>query len=428
MDEERCVENTVARAKASAQPLELGTRWHATPAEEPHDRPSKVAADILPIHASAGNRLRVLRDGTETLPAMFHAIRAARRHIHLEYYVIEDVFLHGESLSELLIAKCRSGVQTAIIFDVVGSSSTQSGFFAGLRRHGVHLLPFNPPKMRSPYSLNCRDHRKILIADGVIAMVGGINMSRAYEGDPVHPPIAESETARTSRRRWRDTDLQVEGPAVAHLQRLFLEHWDSQGGALLNERGFYPPLAQQGQERVAIIGSSPESAGSRFYDALLAALRAAQHRVWITAGYFLPTPVLMRELAQAASRHVDVKLLLPSHNDSVAALAVQRSTYTRLLEAGVKILERNSVILHSKSAVIDESWSCVGSSNIDARSVRYNDEVDAIVLGTKTTERLAELFLDDVSKARSIEPAAWHSRPAIQKLTEMFWRPWQRVL
>jgi cardiolipin synthase A/B len=373
---------------------------------------------MLSADISAGNQLRVLQDGKETLPAVFQAIRSACRYVHLEYYVMEDVHVHGESLSELLIAKCKSGVQIAIIFDAVGSSRTPPDFFAGLQRHGVHVLPFNPVnplKLRSRYSLNCRDHRKILIVDGMIAMVGGINMSRAYESDPVQ-------------RRWRDTDLQVQGPAVAHLQRLFLEHWCSHGGTALEERGFYPPLPQPGQDRVAIVASGPRRGGSRFYDVLRAALRAAQRRIWITAGYFLPTPELMNELAQAAGRHVDVKLLLPSHNDSVAALAVQRSTYARLLDAGVEILERNSVILHSKSAVIDQSWSCVGTSNIDARSVRYNDEVDAIVVGTTTAARLAQLFLDDVSKARRIEPAAWRARPVLQKVREAFWRPWQGVL
>jgi cardiolipin synthase len=386
--------------------------------EELHDGPAKASAHTLATCISSGNKLRVLRDGAETLPAMFHAIRNARRYVHLEYYVLEDVHLRGESLFDLVTAKCRSGVQVAILFDAVGSSSTRSEFFSGLQRHGVQLLAFNPVnplKSCAPYSLNCRDHRKILIADGTTAIVGGINMSRTYE-------------SRQGRRRWRDTDLQVEGPAVAQLQRLFLEHWSCHGGTPLEERGFYPRLAQQGQERVAIIGTGPQGGGARFYDVLLAALRAAQQRVWITASYFLPTVALMRELAQAASRQVDVKLLLPSHNDSVAALAVQRSTYARLLDAGVGILERNSVILHSKSAVIDQSWSCVGTSNIDARSVHYNDEVDAIVLGTSTAESLAQLFLDDVSKARPIDPAAWKSRPVSQRLREAFWRPWQRLL
>jgi cardiolipin synthase len=424
------VNHNLPSANASVHPLANGAKWLTDSTEELHDGPSRASIKILSADISGGNQLRVLQDGTETLPAMFHAIRTARRYVHLEYYVIEDVVC-GESLFELLIAKCRSGVQVAIIFDAVGSSNTPSDFFAGLHRHGVHLLPFNsvnPLKMRSRYSLNCRDHRKIVIADGMIGIVGGINMSRVYESAPLHPLAAAAATQWTGARRWRDTDLQVEGPAVAHLQRLFLQHWSSHGGTALQERGFYPPLAQQGKERVGILGGGPHSGGARFYDVLLAAIRAARHRVWITAGYFLPTVALMRELAQAASRRVDVKLVLPSHNDSVAALAVQRSTYARLLDAGVEILERNSVMLHSKSAVIDRSWSCVGTSNIDARSVRYNDEVDAIVVGTKTAERLAQLFLDDVSKARPIAPAAWHSRPVTQKLREVLWRPWQAFL
>jgi cardiolipin synthase A/B len=425
------VNDTDPSAKAAVQSLEPDTRWHTDSTEELYDEPSKASTKMLSAVISAGNQLRVLQDGKETLPAMFHAIRTARHYVHLEYYVIEDVHVGGESLFELLMAKCKSGVQIAIIFDAVGSSNTPSEFFAGLHRHGVRLLPFNPVnprKLRSPYSLNHRDHRKILIADGMVAIVGGINMTRAYEGPPDHPLSAASATVRRSQRRWRDTDLEVKGPAVAHLERLFLEHWSSHGGTALKESGSHAPLAQPGRERVAIIGSRPQSGGARFYEVLLAALRAAQHRVWITAGYFLPTVALMRELAQAASRQVDVKLLLPSHNDSIAALAVQRSTYARLLDAGVEILERNSVILHSKSAVIDQSWSCVGTSNIDARSVRYNHEVDAIVVGTKTAKSLAQLFLEDLSKARRIEPAAWHSRPVTEKLREMFWRPWQGLL
>ena len=423
--------HTVSSATAPGHLPRNDRKWGADAVEELHDAPSRISLARPSGCISAGNHLRVLRNGTETLPALFHAIRAARRYVHLEYYVIEEVHLRGESLSDLLIAKCKSGVQVAILFDAVGSSSTSPDFFGELQRHGVNLLPFNPInplKLRRPYSKNRRDHRKILIADGRIAILGGINLSQAYESPPLHPLTAAAASGQSSPRRWRDTDLHVEGPAVAHLQRLFLEHWSSQGGTTLEERGFYPPLTQQGQERVAIIGSCPQSSGSRFYHLLLEAVRAAQHRVWITAGYFLPTAALIRELAQAARRHVDVKLLLPAHNDSVAALAVQRSMYARLLNCGVKILERESVILHSKSAVIDHSWSCVGSSNIDARSVRYNDEVDAVVVGTKTAESLAQLFDDDVAKSRLIEPAAWYARPVTQKLREMFWRPWQALL
>lgn len=392
---------------------------YATDGAANTDVPTLACADLLAAQVSSGNRLRVLQDGIETLPAMFRAIRGARRYVHLEYYVFEDVRCCGESLFDLLIAQSRRGVQIAIIVDAVGSSSTPSAQFARLQRHGIQVLsfnPFNPLKLRGAYALNCRDHRKILIADGRLAIVGGINMSRAYES-----PLRDQ-------RRWRDTDLQVQGPAVAQLQRLFLAHWQSQGAVALEDRGFYPALTHKGGERVAIIGGGPGNGGTCFHEVLLATLRAARSRVWMTAGYFLPTAPLMHELTLAAGRGVDVRLLLPSHNDSVAALAVQRSTYARLLAAGVQVLERSAVILHSKTAVIDKSWSCVGTSNIDARSVRYNDEVDAIVLGADTAQSLTQLFLDDVSNARVIEPAAWRSRPMSQKLSELIWRPCQGLL
>jgi cardiolipin synthase len=379
-----------------------------------------IAHEAAELELTFGNRISVLRDGRETLPAIFSAIRAARHFVHLEYYVVENVHSEGQSLRDLLVERSQAGVQIALIFDALGSSGTSSSFFEELRRHGLQMLSFNPInclKAHLPYSPNCRDHRKILIADGRLAIVGGINLMAAYEDKPVQAP-----------RPWRDTDLQLEGPAVAQLQRLFLQHWYAHGGEPLDDRQFHPPSVRPGQESVGIIGSAGSGTGLQYYGALLAALGAAKHRVWITAGYFLPPPDLLLELVQAARRKVDVRLLLPSHNDSFASLAVQRSTYTRLLQAGIKIFERNTVILHSKSIIIDRSWSAVGSSNLDYRSAYLNDEVDAIVVGTETAAKLGQLFLSDLSQSDEIVLELWRRRPFWQKLQEAFWRVCQRLL
>lgn len=379
-----------------------------------------IAHEAAELELTFGNRISVLRDGRETLPAIFSAIRAARHFVHLEYYVVENVHSEGQSLRDLLVERSQAGVQIALIFDALGSSGTSSSFFEELRRHGLQMLSFNPInclKAHLPYSPNCRDHRKILIADGRLAIVGGINLMAAYEDKPVQAP-----------RPWRDTDLQLEGPAVAQLQRLFLQHWYAHGGEPLDDRQFHPPSVRPGQESVGIIGSAHSGTGLQYYGALLAALGAAKHRVWITAGYFLPPPDLLLELVQAARRKVDVRLLLPSHNDSFASLAVQRSTYTRLLRAGIKIFERNTVILHSKSIIIDRSWSAVGSSNLDYRSAYLNDEVDAIVVGTETAAKLGQLFLSDLLQSDEIVLEPWRRRPFWRKLQEAFWRVCQRLL
>ncbi|MHB8720070.1 MAG: phospholipase D-like domain-containing protein [Steroidobacteraceae bacterium] len=361
---------------------------------------------------------------------MFAAIRRARRWVHLEFYVFEEVRCAHEKLSELLVDRRAAGVQIAVIYDAVGSAHAAPKFLETLRRAGVQLLRFNPLDpldARRAGSPNRRDHRKILIVDGTVAIVGGVNFSSVYESAP-SGHAAAPELGRASGGRWRDTDLLLRGPAVAQLQQLFLEHWEEQKGDPLQEAGFCPLPERSGQEYVGILGSVPACGRPSYYNALLAALRSASSRVWITAGYFLPTAEQNAALIGAARRRVDVRLVLPSHNDSTAALAVQRFGYAELLKAGVQIYEREGVILHAKTVIVDNSWSAVGSSNFDKRSVRFNDEVDVVVVGTRTAQALARLFLADIRQARRIEAAAWRRRPWLQRTREWFWKPWENLL
>jgi cardiolipin synthase len=374
-----------------------------------------------------GNRVEVLCDGKQTLPAMFTAIRAARRWVYLEYYVFEELRCGGEALSELLVGIRAAGVEVAIIYDAVGSQHTSSKFLETLEGAGIHLLPFdpvNPGKARGGWSPNRRDHRKLLIVDGRLAIVGGVNLSAHYEiASPAPRAGREADP-----RRWRDTDLLLKGPVIAQLQRLFLNHWTEQNGPILPNVVSRPEPRAPGRERVGIIASEPSCGRPRYYDALLSALRAARSRVWITAGYFLPTPEQKYALIEAAQRGVDVQLLLAAHNDSAAALAVQRSGYAELLRGGIRIHEREGVILHSKSVIVDACWSAVGSSNFDQRSVRFNDEVDVVVIGTRTADALGRVFLADIQSARVIEAEMWRRRPWHQRALELFWNPWKGLL
>jgi len=373
----------------------------------------------------AGNRTRILRDGKETFPAMFGAIRAAQHSLWLEYFTFEDVECDGVRLSDLLLVKRSLGVQIAVLYDAVGSGKTPKESFEKMRTAGIAVLAFNPPNplaAHGHWSINDRDHRKLLVADQRLAIVGGINMSSSYERSVLGGSSRSAPDTPDAHRYWRDTDLQIEGPAAGELSRMFVSHWNSQGGPELAYTDDSPSARADGSEFVRIIGSAPGALAPHYYATLLSALRTAERRIWVTAAYFVPTHQEKSELIRAARRGVDVRILVPSDSDSRAALAVQRSTYADLLGAGGKILERQGVILHTKCVIVDGVWAVVGSSNFDHRSVLFNDEVDAVVLGTSVAGDLERYFVDDSKEAQPITPSAWAHRPAGERVRELFWR------
>src|ERR1700736_455727 len=305
----------------------------------------------------AGNQVSVLRDGAQTFPAMFAAIHAAKSYLYLEYYIFEDVSCNDEQLGDLLIAKAQEGVRIHVIYDGIGSISTPEDFFTRLQTAGIQLVQFNPPNplhAGGHFSLNDRDHRKMLIADGNVVIVGGVNLSSTYKSGPgSSQPTAPQDV-------WHDTDLEISGPVVIELEKLFQEHWREQGGDELAPEGDSTVPAADGSEVVRIIGSTPRHLKSRYYVTVLSAIRNAEKNIWMTAAYFAPTHREKEDLIHAARRGVDVRLLLPAHSDSSPALHVQHSHYEALLHSGVKIYERDDGILHSKTMVVDGVWSITG--------------------------------------------------------------------
>lgn len=376
----------------------------------------------------AANRTHILRDGAETFPAVFSAIQSAKDHINLEYYIFEDIESGGQKLGDLLVAKRGEGVAVNVIYDSYGSDNTPSAFFERLKQAGVKLVDFNPMdpmNAKNGYAPNDRDHRKILIVDGATAIVGGVNLSTTYQssgiGKSQGPKGEPSET-------WHDTDLQIQGPVVAQLQTLFLEHWTDQKGLPAGGADFFPKVPPQGTEVVRVIGSTPDEQNPQYYVTLLSAIRNAEKSVWAMAAYFVPTHQEMEDLMEAARRGVDVRLLVPDHSDSPTSLSVQHASYSDLLEAGVKIYETQDEVLHSKMVLVDGVWSVIGSSNFDHRSVIFNDEVDAVVLGSDTGKELAAIFEAEQSNARAIDLATWDERPLGEKLREKLSRIWKNLL
>jgi cardiolipin synthase len=371
---------------------------------------------------AAGNSTRLLIDGPQTFNAMFDAMHGAKTSINLEYYIFEDIVSNGEHLGDLLIAARQRGVAVNIIYDSYGSSATPPDFLKRLRDAGVNEVEYNP---LNPVTLNFRDHRKILVVDGTRAIVGGINLSTSYQ-----PSSGSGGTKDQPAQYWRDTDIEIDGPVVAQLQALFMEHWSQQKGPSLDRDIYFPAMAPRGSEVVRIVGSSPSEETPRFYVTLLSAIRNAEKNVWLSAAYFVPTDQEEEDLIAAARRGVDVRLLLPSDSDSKMALAIGRSHYGYLMEAGVKIYEVQNEVLHSKTASIDGVWTAIGSSNFDPRSVVFNDEVDAIVLGSATADDFEHMFQGDLTRAKQIDQRAWRRRPLGQRFLELFeltsflWRNW----
>ncbi|AOE83926.1 cardiolipin synthase [Pseudomonas sp. TCU-HL1] len=373
---------------------------------------------------TAGNKVDLLQDGPQTYQAMLSAIESARDHINMETYILEGDEV-GQRFAEALIAKQRSGVQVNLIYDSVGTLGTPPAFFARLRKSGIRLVEFNPVNpvtAKAGWELNQRDHRKLLIVDGRIAILGGVNISGVYSGGSFAPG---SRRQAGKGLPWRDTDLRIEGPVVADLQKLFISTWDRQKGCELVARHYFPPLERKGNEVVRAIGSSPDEPYSQIYATLISALHSAQSEIWLTSAYFVPDPQLLDALKAAVARGVDVRLMVPGSTDSWLVFHAGRAYYAELLEAGVRLYERRDALLHVKAGVIDGVWSTVGSTNLDWRSFLHNQEVNVVVLGADFGARMREAFLGDVKGSQEITLAAWQRRSIRARMSERIGRVWE---
>jgi cardiolipin synthase len=287
-----------------------------------------------------------------------------------------------------------------------------------LRDGGIQVVefnPINPLKARGDWLLAHPDHRKILIVDGKITITGGINISSVYSGKL----SGRDEDDRTP-LPWRDTDVQIEGPAVAEFQKLFLDTWSKQNGPRLSERNYYPRMKGDGNALVRVVGSTPGSDNRITFIVYVAAITYAEHSIHLTNAYFIPDDQILKAFADAAKRGVDVKIILPGATDSTLALYAARYNYSALLESGVKIYERRNALLHAKTAVIDGVWSTVGSTNMDYWSLLSNDEVNAVILSREFAAEMEKTFAKDLVESHQINWKEWQERPLLSKMGEWF--------
>ncbi|HJV50029.1 MAG TPA: phospholipase D-like domain-containing protein [Noviherbaspirillum sp.] len=391
------------------------------------------ASDILGKHIAAeeaisgaplvaGNKVTLLDDGPMTMRAMMSAVRAARDHVNLETYIFEDDEV-GRALADLLIEKQAAGVRVNLIYDSVGTIDTPRAFFDRLRAAGISALEFNPVNplhASGDWELNQRDHRKLLVVDGRVAFTGGVNISKVYgkssflksKRQREAPPKDAKEAA------WRDTHMQIEGPAVAEFQKLFLATWQRKSGAPPGAAHYFPPLAAQGKALVRALGSTPELADYTIYKTYVSALANADRTAHLTTAYFVPDRQIVQAMLDAARRGVDVSIVFPSFTDVGMILYAGRAYYDQLLAAGVKVYERKDAMLHAKTAVIDGVWSTIGSTNLDMRSFLHNDEINAVVLDTDFAARMEALFQRDLDESAEITQQQWSRRGPVERIKE----------
>lgn len=398
------------------------------------DKHLALETEIVGSPLVAGNNVTLLVDGPATYDAMFTAIEGAKDHINMETFIFENSEI-GQRFAQALIAKQNSGVQVNLIYDSVGSISTPKEFFKQLKDSGINVLefnPINPLNARKGWQVNQRDHRKLLIVDGKIAFVGGINISSVYSSGSYRRSEKHSSDDSNPTKKadipWRDTHMRIAGPIVGEFQKLFLASWTAQKGDLLADKNYFPEPDTKGNEVVRAIGSSPDEPYNQMYVTLLSAINSAETQVFLTNAYFVPDPQMLTALKEAAGRGVDVRLLLPEKTDSNMVYYASRSFYDELLNAGVKIYERQDALLHAKTAMIDGVWSTIGSTNLDWRSFTNNQEINAVMLGQDFGAKMQALFEKDLESSKRVTLETWRSRSIASRIKERAARLWAHFL
>jgi cardiolipin synthase len=380
------------------------------------ERHTSVVESVSESPLTKGNKVTLLADGQDAYAAMFKVIQHARHHINLETFIIEDDPV-GRKFADLLLQKQAEGVQVNLIYDSIGSLKTPISFFQRLLEGGVQVVefnPMNPLNSRWNWRLVNPDHRKILIVDGKIAIIGGINISSVYSSSL---SVRKHEGDQLP---WRDTDVQIEGPAVIEAQKLFLETWRKQKGPALVEHSYLPVQKEYGEALVRVIGSTPGQNNRITFIVYVSAITFAEHSIHLTNAYFIPDDQVLDAIVDAAKRGVDVKIILPASSDSSLAISGAHYHYSRLLQAGVKIYERSNALLHAKTAVIDGVWSTVGSTNLDYWSLLNDDEVNAIILSREFAGKMEQMFAGDLVESVEIKLEEWEERSLLQKIKEDF--------
>ncbi|MDE1893330.1 MAG: cardiolipin synthase [Xanthomonadaceae bacterium] len=348
----------------------------------------------------AGHRLRLLIDGEAAFAVMLAAMEAAEDCLLVQFFIIHDDQL-GRRLQAVLLRRAAAGVRVCVLFDGVGSHALPQSYIDTLRAGGVAIHRFATHRWRNRFQLNFRNHRKIVVVDGKIGYVGGLNVGDEYLG--LKPPLAP----------WRDTQLELRGPAVAELQQLFADDWRWITGQPLP---LPPAPTGEGSASALVVASGPadpRETGSLFFTA---AINAAQQRVWLSTPYFVPDNAVRSALQLAVLRGVDVRILIPSRADHRTVFLASTLHAHQALTAGIRMFRYQPGFLHQKALLVDHDTAAIGSMNLDSRSFRLNFEVSALVVDEPFAVAVAAMLSEDFSRALAITEREYRDAPYLRRV------------
>ena len=361
-----------------------------------------------------GNQIDVLRNGDQIFPAMLEAIGAAEHTVDLMTFV----YWRGDiarDFADVMSDRARAGVRVRLLIDALGGRLIENDLVDRMDRAGVQVEWFRKPLVKSPFKSNHRLHRKVLVVDGRIAFTGGVGIAEEWCGDARNPG------------EWRDTHLQVEGPAVDGLRSAFLQNWAESGREIYDDSDVFDEQPQEGTSTVQIVRGSASLGWDDMQSAFHVMLDSAQERLRIATAYFAPSDDFLATLCAAPRRGVEVDLLLPGpHADKRVCQLASEAQYARLVACGVRVWTFQPSMMHAKVMTIDGCAAVVGSSNFNRRSLDHDEEVVLIALDRDLTARLDANLDHDFSRSVEIDLTRWRNRSPSQRALEAAVRPIRR--
>lgn len=336
------------------------------------------------------NRAEVLTNGENTYSSIIEQLKMAKHHIHMEYFIIRNDNI-GNKIKDILIEKAKAGIAVRVIYDSVGCWKLGKKYIESLKDGGVKIYPFYPvifPVLSR--QLNYRNHRKIIVIDGKVGFLGGINIGDEYLGK--NPYLGF----------WRDTHIKIEGEAIYSLQNTFLKDWNFVSNEMILDQEYYPKLEYYGEQLIQITSSGPDSDWESILQAYFTMISTAERRIWIETPYLVPDESILMALKTASLSGIDVRIILPSKPDHYLVYWASRSYIEELLRAGVKIYTYEKGFIHSKLLLVDGIGASIGTANLDIRSFSINFEVNAFIYDDELVKRLEDDFIMDIGDSKKI--------------------------